>query len=165
VALEKARALSEAGAQVVVVAPKIVPELVALVAEHDARPFRPRDLDDVWLAIAAATPAVNRAVRAAADERHRFVVAVDDVASCSAFGLARIKRGDLVIGIGTGGRAPALAAIVRRALERILPPDLGAWVDAAERERAAWKRDGVPLAERRERLVAQLAELARESGS
>src|SRR5262249_61781331 len=34
------------------------------------RPFEPSDLDDAWLAGAAATPEVNRAVACAAEARH-----------------------------------------------------------------------------------------------
>lgn len=153
VANEKARALLDAGARVVVVAPEITAELASAASEVHVRPFREQDLDGAWLAFAAATPEVNRLVRAAGDARRVFVVAVDDVASCSAFGLARIHRGDVTIAIGTGGRAPALTALLRRAIERLLPDDLGAWVDVAEREREAWKADKLPLEERRARLL------------
>lgn len=158
VALEKARPLVEVGAHVVVVAPDVGPELRRSAREVRERAFVDADLDGAWLVFAAAPPEVNRAVKAGADARRIFVVAVDDVASCSAFGLARVRRGDLTIAIGTGGRAPALAALVRRAIEALLPEDLGAWVDRAEAERATWKREGRPLGERRARLLALLKE-------
>ena len=41
------------------------------------RRFRPEDLDDAWLVVAAATPDVNRAVADAAAPRRVFVNAVD----------------------------------------------------------------------------------------
>ena len=33
-------------------------------------------------------------------------------------------RGDISVGISTGGASPALAAALRKYLERVLPPDL-----------------------------------------
>lgn len=158
VALEKARPLADAGAHVVVVAPEVRPELRAIARAVHLRPFDDADLEGAWLAFAAAPPEVNRAVKRGADARRIFLVAVDDMASCSAFGLARIHRGDLTVAIGTNGRAPALAALVRRAIDRLLPEDLGAWVDRAEEERASWKREGLPLGERRARLLDLLKE-------
>src|SRR5262245_49161956 len=50
----------------------------------DRREFQEHDLDDVWLVVAAATPEVNRAVAAAAEQRRVFVNAVDDPANASA---------------------------------------------------------------------------------
>jgi siroheme synthase-like protein len=138
------------------VAPLVKDELAALAQEVHRRPFAPADLDGAWLAFAAATPEVNREVKRAADLRRIFLVAVDDVASCTAFGLARIARGDVTIAIGTGGRAPALTALLRRAIERLLPDDLGAWVELAERERQAWKAGKTPLGDRRARLLEVL---------
>src|SRR5919201_3438732 len=44
-------------------------EIEALAAEVSRRPFRAADLDGAWLAVAAATPAVNREVASAAEAR------------------------------------------------------------------------------------------------
>jgi uroporphyrin-III C-methyltransferase/precorrin-2 dehydrogenase/sirohydrochlorin ferrochelatase len=148
--------LAEAGARVTVVAPEVRDEVAARAAVVLRRPFRPEDLDGAWLAVAAATTAVNREVAAAAEARRILVNAVDDPERATAYTAGVIRRGDAAVAVSTGGRAPALAGLLREALDAVLPRDLGAWVDHAERERAGWKRQGIPLATRRPLLLRKL---------
>jgi uroporphyrin-III C-methyltransferase/precorrin-2 dehydrogenase/sirohydrochlorin ferrochelatase len=148
--------LCDVGARVTVVAPAVRDEVAAGAAIVLRRPFRPADLDGAWLVIAAATPAVNREVAAAAEERRILVNAVDDPEVATAYSAGVVRRGDATVAISTGGRAPALAGLLREALDAVLPRELGAWVDAAEAERAGWKRDRVPLATRRPLLLRKL---------
>ena len=68
VATAKLSALLDAGAQVTVVAPEVTPEIAGSGVTTRRRPFEASDLDDAWLAVAAAPRAVNRAVAAAAEE-------------------------------------------------------------------------------------------------
>jgi siroheme synthase-like protein len=166
VALEKARALAGAGALVRLVAPDASASLSAAsgASAFTRRPFVDDDVDGVWLVVAAAPPEVNRAVRAAADRRHVFVVAVDDVASCSAIGAATFERGGVTVALSSDGQAPALVALLRRALEALLPDDLAAWTDVAIAARRQWKADAVPMAERRPTLLRALAALYASEG-
>jgi siroheme synthase-like protein len=157
VALAKARELHEQGARIDVVAPEVVADLEA-IARVERRAFEPADVDGAWVVIAAAPRSVNEAVRTAADARATFVVAVDDVASCTAFGAARFVRGGITVALSSGGRAPALVALLRRALEALLPEDLDAWTRLAESERARWRREGTPMESRRSRLLSALVE-------
>ncbi len=78
---------------------------------------------------------VNREVAEAAHDRRIFVNAVDDLASASAYLGGVVRRGAATVAISTGGRAPALAGLLREALERLLPEDLGDWVTSAEQLR------------------------------
>ncbi|HEU4611454.1 MAG TPA: hypothetical protein VFS15_05235, partial [Kofleriaceae bacterium] len=55
--------------------------------------------------------------------------------------------------------APALAGLLREALEAILPDELELWIDVAKSERAAWKRARVPMVERRPLLLRALDRL------
>lgn len=159
VALEKASALREAGAELVVVAPSIRPEFQAIARELHPRPFTDADVDGAWLVISAAPHAVNRAVHAAAEERRVFIVAVDDVASCTAIGAAKLQRQGLTIAISSDGRAPALVALLRRAIEALLPHELEAWFDVARAARVEWKSAGVPIEARRPLLLRALNDL------
>jgi uroporphyrin-III C-methyltransferase/precorrin-2 dehydrogenase/sirohydrochlorin ferrochelatase len=156
VAATRVRQLVEAGARVKVVAPDVREDAARGAALVLRRGFRPEDLDGAWLAVAAATPEVNREVAAAAQARHILVNAVDDPESASAYTAGVIRRGDATVAISTGGRAPALAGLLREALDAVLPRELGAWVDLAEAERPAWKRDRVPFAARRPLLLRKL---------
>jgi siroheme synthase-like protein len=120
------------------------------------RGFLAGDLDGARWVVAAATPDINRAVAAAAHERGLFVNAVDDVASASAYLGAVVRRGPVLLAISTGGIAPALAGLLREALEAVLPDDLARWIDVATAARADWKRAGTPIGERRPLLLRAL---------
>jgi uroporphyrin-III C-methyltransferase/precorrin-2 dehydrogenase/sirohydrochlorin ferrochelatase len=160
VATAKARGLVDAGADVTVVSPALTAELSALAAAHGwtvhTRSFAPADVEGAWLVVAAAPPAVNREVAAAAEAARVFVVAVDDPASASAYGAGTLRRAGVTIAISTEGNAPALTGLLREGIEAMLPPDLEAWFGEARRERAVWRAERTPMAERRPRLLAAL---------
>ncbi|HEX2738309.1 MAG TPA: bifunctional precorrin-2 dehydrogenase/sirohydrochlorin ferrochelatase, partial [Acidimicrobiia bacterium] len=67
--------------------------------------------------------AVNRAVFAAGEERGIWVNSADDPGNCSFTLMSVIRRGDLVLTIGTGGRSPALAAWLRQRLSDEIGPE------------------------------------------
>jgi siroheme synthase-like protein len=163
VALGKVRALLEAGAVLTVVAPQIDPELEALEKKGNIsiarRSFERSDVEGRWLVVAAAPPAVNRSVAAAAESLRLFVLAVDDTSAASAYGAGTLRRGGVTVAVSTDGRAPALAGLVREGLEAVLPDDLEGWTAEAERQRAAWRASGVPMAERRPLLLEALNRL------
>ena len=163
VAAAKLPNLLAAGARVTVVAPRIAAPLrrpgVALLE----RAFSSSDLDGKWLAIAAAPAAVNRQVARAGEERRVFVNAVDDAASASAYLGSVVRKGGVSAAISTDGRAPALAGLLREALEALLPDELERWTEIAEELRAHWKADAVPLARRRPLLLRALNDLYREA--
>jgi uroporphyrin-III C-methyltransferase/precorrin-2 dehydrogenase/sirohydrochlorin ferrochelatase len=162
----KARSLLEAGARVTVVAPEAEPEVRELAAAGalalHARAFAEADLEGAWLVVAAASPEVNRAVSAAAEARRTFVLAVDDPSAASAYGAGVVRRGGVTVAVSTDGRAPALAGLMREALEAVLPDELASWTAEAERVRALWKARGVPMAERRPLLLDALNRLYAE---
>jgi len=160
VAASKLDGLLAAGARVTVVAPEVVPEirgrLGVTVLQHR---FRPAHLAGARWVVAAATPAVNREVADAAAARGLFVNAVDDPAVATAYLGGVVRRGPVEIAISTGGLAPALAGLLREALEALLPEDLERWIEIAKRERVAWKQTQVPMPARRPLLLRALDRL------
>lgn len=156
VAASKLRGLLDAGAHVTVVAPSIVDELrqpgITLIESE----FRPAHLSGARWVVAAATPEVNRDVARAAAERGLFVNAVDDTASATAYLGGVVRRGPVELAISTGGLAPALAGLLREALDAILPEDLERWMAVATAARHQWKQDGVPMPQRRPLLLRAL---------
>lgn len=159
VAAAKLPALIDAGARVTVVAPDIRSELEQPGVELRRRPFSPADLEGAFFVVAAAPPEVNRAVAAAAEARGLFVNAADDAEAASAWLGGVLRRGDVTLAISTAGRSPALAGLLREALDRLLPEDLEAWVELGETLRQRWKADGVPMRDRRSLLLRALQEL------
>jgi uroporphyrin-III C-methyltransferase / precorrin-2 dehydrogenase / sirohydrochlorin ferrochelatase len=159
VAAGKLRGLLDAGARVTVVAPDVRPEIAAEAVEIRRRPFESSDLDGVSYVVAAAPPEINRAVAREADARGLFVNAVDDIESASAYAGAVLRRAGVTFAISTDGDAPALAGLVREALESLLPEDLDDWMACARDVRRRWLTDGVPMADRRPLLLMALNEL------
>jgi siroheme synthase-like protein len=156
VAAAKLAALRAAGADVVVVAPQVRPEIEAAGVAIVRRGFEPSDLDGAWLVVAAAPPEVNRAVGKAAEERRVFVNAVDDVAHATAYTGGVLRRGGFTIAVATEGRAPALAGLVREGLEALLPDEIETWVEEAGRVRERQRAEGVPFDRRRPQLLEAL---------
>jgi precorrin-2 dehydrogenase / sirohydrochlorin ferrochelatase len=118
IAARKIDALLAAGAHVHVVAPELGPEVRALSEQGSvtvaARPFEAADLDDAWLATTATgDPRVDHAVFAAGQERRVWINSADDPANCSFTLMSVVRRGDIVVTIGTNGRSPALATWLR----------------------------------------------------
>ncbi len=154
VAESKTRSLLDAGARVTVVAPSIGFAWTHPNLTLHRRAFHARDLKNAWFVIAAATPAINHLVANVAEKRQRFVIAVDDKASCSAYAGAVVRRSGVTVSISTDGAAPALSRLLREALAELLPADLDRWRSLAVEKRREWRAAGVPM-ERRYPLLLQ----------
>ena len=159
VAAAKLTGLLADGAQVTVVAPEIRLELHQPGVTLAKRAFEPADLDGAWYVVAAAPPEINKQVLEAAEQRQVFVNAVDDPAHASAYAGSVVRRAGVTIAFSTDGRAPALAGLLREALDAWLPADLDAWMVASDAARREWKRSRVPMEERRPMLLETLNRL------
>ena len=163
VAAGKIKSVLDTGAQVTVIAPEVVPELERADVTLVRRAFRPADVDGAWLVVAAAPPEVNREVRAAAEARGVFVNAVDNPETCSAYAGGVLTRGGVTVAVSSNGEAPALAGLLREALESVLPEDLDRWLVEARAQRKKWRAEGVPMPKRRPLLLQALNELYAET--
>ena len=159
VATSKLESLLTAGAQVTVVAPEIHPGIEREGVEIVRRAFEDHDLDGAWWVVAAAPPPVNRQVQEAAETRRVFVNAVDDPRHATAFLGGVVRRDGVTIAISTDGRAPALAGLLREALDGWLPRELDAWMKASDDARRAWREQLVPMEQRRPQLLETLNKL------
>jgi len=147
IAARKIEALLDAGAEVHVVAPDVGDGVRELAASGrvtvTARAFVPDDLDGAWLATAATPdPAVNQAVFDAGEARRVWVNSADDPERCSFTLMSVVRRGDLVVTVGTGGRSPALAAHLKRQLGDEVGPEYGTLLDLLSEAREAMREAG-----------------------
>lgn len=159
VAATKLDGLLRGGARVTVVAPEIRNDLERDGVTLRRREFQASDLDGKWFAVAAATPAVNRQVADAAQERRIFVNAVDDPASASAYAGGVFRRGSMTVAISTNGDAPALAGLVREGLEALVPEEIETWLSLSRAQARVWRETGIPMEERRPLLLEALNRL------
>lgn len=129
----KARALLDSGAAVVVVAEDATPGLEELARRGEVeligRRYRRGDLAGAFLVIAAGDTTLHADVFAEAEAERVLCNANDDPRHCHFASPAVARRGDLVVAVSTGGRAPALAGYVRDRLAAGLPHELGALID------------------------------------
>jgi len=144
VAARKVDWLIKAGAQVTVVAPRLLPELATRAAHaelvHIAQPFAPAHLAGAALIVAASDDAqVNAAVSRAAHERQVPVNVVDCAELSSFIFPAIIDRSPIVIAVSSAGASPVLARQLRAQLEALLPARLGALARFLGARRAAVK--------------------------
>lgn len=142
-------ALHTAGARVRWVAPDVGAAEAPPEVEAVAAAFAPHHLDGVLVALACAPAAVNDEVVEAARARGVLVGRSDVPEAGDLVVPAVIRRGPLLIDVGTGGAAPAASGALRRALEPLVPASWGRFV-----ELLAEARRRLPTAGRAERLKA-----------
>jgi len=147
IAARKIEGLLAAGAEVVVVAPQASARVRAWVEEGRIRwvprPFAPSDLEDAWLAVTAtADHEVDRAVFEAGESRRIWVNSADDPANCSFTLMSVVRRGDLVVTIGTNGRSPALATFLRDHVATEMGPEYETLLGLLSEEREALRSSG-----------------------
>lgn len=92
-------------------------------------PFREAHLDGVSLVVAAATPEVNAEVAARARARGLWVNVAAGETAGDVHLASTVRRGGLLIGVGTRGAAPSLARRLRERLEEQLDERLAVWVE------------------------------------
>jgi precorrin-2 dehydrogenase/sirohydrochlorin ferrochelatase len=144
VAARKADELVRCRANVRVVAVDVSAEMRGLEGvEIDERPYRAGEVSGYALAIAATDdPAVNHAVFADGEAAGVWVNSADDPANCAFTLPARIRRGDLLVTVSTGGTSPALASWLRGRLDADLGPEFATLLDILSEERNALKAAG-----------------------
>lgn len=120
IAQRKVLTLIRAGAYVTVISPLLTKRLQrekdAKRMRHISRTYRPGDLRDSFLVIAATdSPEVNTKV---AGEAPGLLNVVDVPSECNFIAPSVVKRGPLVFAISTGGTSPAFAKAIRKEIEK-----------------------------------------------
>ena len=162
VALEKIEGLLAAGAEVTVVAPQIVPELVDLDLTLIRRGYRSEDLAGKFLVVAAtSTTSVNRRVFRDAEALTLLCNVVDVPELCS-FILPAVHRHEpIAIAVSTGGASPALAQHLRDQIATVVRPEHAELANRL-RELRPWAKSHFATYEERKAYFAGL--VAQELG-
>lgn len=123
IAAHKIEKLKPFGADLVVIAPKILPQL-----KEDAtltcieREFREDDLRDCCFVIAASDDReLNHRISRLCQKQNILVNVVDDKEVCGFLFPALVKEGSLTVGISTAGASPKIAATLRSRVAAELP--------------------------------------------
>lgn len=134
VSCRKVGTLCRAGAEVLVIAPEVLPELEEMAWAGAIRwrkaPYEPGCLRGAFLVICATDdPEVNR--RAAGEATGAGILvnapAQPDLSDFSV--PASIRRGNLLVTVSTGNQSPAFSRVLREQLEEFFPPVFGQWLE------------------------------------
>lgn len=119
VALRRVRTLQQCGADVVVIAPTLHPDMPPVT--HISRPYRPGDLAGATLAIAATdSQDTNKQVAQEAKDRGIPVSVADDPTACTFFFPALCVGEGLVAGVVGDGTDHAKTARTARQIRELL---------------------------------------------
>ncbi len=104
---------------------------------------------------------LNREISVLCQSRGIPVNIVDDPELCTFIFPSLIKRGDLTIGICTGGKSPAMSQYIRKEIDSILPDDIERIIDEMNTLREQLKNEVPNQKDRAEILKNKLAELVK----
>ncbi len=158
VATRKVEKLLSFTRNITIVAPKIRPELRKLAKEKGLkvrrRIFIPSDLRDKFLVIVAVDNiALQEKIFKLCQKRGVLCNSVDSPDYCNFIFPSLIVKDELVIGINTGGQAPALSKRIREILETCLPENIEEIL-----KRVAEERNRHPKGEERQRMIIELVD-------
>ncbi len=157
IATRKVEKLLPFGGKITVVAPKISPELKKLSKEGKIKIKRRRfltgDLKNKDLVV-VATDDINlqRKIFKLCSKKRIPVNSVDSPDYCSFIFGSLIVQGDLVIGITTSSKAPALSKEIRKLIEKHLPPNVEEILNHLYEVRKKY-----PKGRKRQQLLTQMA--------
>lgn len=122
VAVRKIDELCSCGARVVVISPMVLPAVKRMAdegkIEWHAREYTKGDLKNAFLVFAATdNREVQKEIEVEAGERNILFNSVDDPDASSFHVPARVRRGNFLLTISTGGGSPALSAKLRKQLD------------------------------------------------
>ena len=138
IAFDKITGLLEAGAQIDVIAPNFCPEILNLADKLNLiRANYSSDLLTTGTILIAATnnPSLNQQIAHDARAKNFLVNIVDDFAG-DFIVPSRIRRGDFLLTISTGGKSPAFSRFVRTMLDAEFNDNFAAALDIISKYRA-----------------------------
>lgn len=147
VALRKIGPLLSCGARIVLISPIVVSDIEKMASLQQIRwinrGYKPGDLQDAFLVFAATdSREVQQAVVEEAEGKGILVNSADDPAACSFQVPARVRRGNFLLTVSTGGGSPALAAKLRRELAEEYGEEYQQFVELLARIREKVVDDG-----------------------
>ena len=150
VAMRKVRSLRKAGARVRVVAEEFADETDLTNVETIRQSYHAKFLETATLVFACTNDqALNARIATDARRMGALVNCVEQPADCDFYVPAIVSRGDVVVAIGTGGAAPALAAELKKQIDLMPPDQIGEFTRA--------------LAEMRKQLQTEVADIQQRS--
>lgn len=165
VALRKIEKLLPYSPRLTVCAPAFLPE-IEKIPELTLlrRSFEPSMVEGKLFVIAATDDnSLNGQISTLCRERNIPINAVDDRENCTFLFPALVKRGELSIGISTGGASPSAAIHWKKQIDRLIPQDAGGLLDYLDGLRDTVK-EAIPEEKTRAAVFSVLFRACMEGG-
>jgi precorrin-2 dehydrogenase/sirohydrochlorin ferrochelatase len=148
VAARKLSDLIEAGADIKIISPEFHDEIIKTSKVFKdrvtliKREYERNDLDGSLLVFSATNDTdVNREIFNEANEKNILINAADDPPNCSFYIPSFVRRGDLLFSVSTSGASPAMAARLRREMEKHIPEKIETILERLNQARILLKED------------------------
>jgi precorrin-2 dehydrogenase/sirohydrochlorin ferrochelatase len=130
IAAQKIHSLLDTGCNITVVSPYVCKEIHRWASDHRLslknREFQSTDLQDVDVVFVATNQSkINEEIRKEVQKKKILINTVDDPKNCDFYVPSMIRRGPLSIAISTQGECPGFAKLLRKKLEKVIPPLYG----------------------------------------
>lgn len=124
IAFRKVETLLEFGAKIKLVAP-IISDEVGVLSEDIIlfnREFEEEDLKGVFLVVAATDDeTLNSRISHLCKKQNILVNVVDVKEECSFIFPAYVKKGDITVGVTTGGNSPVISQHIKKKIKEVIP--------------------------------------------
>lgn len=165
-ALEKSERLLEAKADLLVVAKRAIPELVAFLKEHggrlELREVAPSDIAGKFFVLncVKTDPPLSAWIYDECLKEHAIISAYDQPKVSNAVMMGLVRAGLLRITIASNGASPGLVGAVKKALERMFgTEEFAKFTESVAAQRECQIEKGRTPKERKYRFNQQLREL------
>lgn len=132
IALRKCKNFLEFGKSVTILSPEFKRDFLEIEEKVDFIQdiFKEEYIDEFDMVIAATDDnETNEEIACICRKKSKFVNVVDNREFSDFITTSYLKRGDLLIGISTGGKVPALSSKIRKDLEEIYDEDFSDYVE------------------------------------
>lgn len=155
VAHRKASLMAQAGANIVLIAKHIKPDLFELLKDHrhaiKQKEYEATDLNKSFVIVIVATNNHELNTRIYQDAKAHFLLVnvVDTPQLCDFIFPAIIDRNPIMIGVSSNGKSPVLARLIRAKIESLIPPAISKTAQLAGEYRDKIKAKLPNITERR----------------
>lgn len=162
VAYRKVVSLLEANANVTVVSPHIIRQLLSFVKSNDVKwicaPFQPEYIENAEFIIAATNDRKTNEEVYKAKKPFQWINVVDEPQFCDFFVPATVQRGKLSIAVSTSGASPLLARKIKKEIADLYDERYESYVDFLYKARKIIQTS-IPSEKRRKELFQQLIKI------
>lgn len=157
VALRKIEKLIPFSPHLRVIAPSICPEIREIPGlELMERNFEPGDEEDAFFVIAATNdPVCNHQIADLCKQKRILVNVVDEAEQCGFLFPALVQKGNLTVGISTGGSSPTAAICLKEQIAELIPERFDEILEFLHEQRDVIRSD-VPNEKERHVLLKKL---------